>query len=137
MMVSEVRHRHGNSVTILQCARINKSIIYVCKQKAPIYKLSLSKAPKPSKFRVTDIQENQWTFLWYRKGVDLSSRNNFANQAPLKKFLYLYHLLFIGLTSNSFNIKYYYNTNNKKLSQAHLPVCNVISFRGKNFQLTK
>ena len=46
--VSEVKHRHGNSVASLNCAPINKSIIYIMarKEKAPIYKLFRSKAPK-------------------------------------------------------------------------------------------
>ena len=49
------------------------------KQKAPIYKLSCSIAPKNGKFRVADIRETQWSFLWYHTGVDFSSRNKFAN----------------------------------------------------------
>ena len=40
--VFEVKHRHGNSV-----AHVNKSNMYIImrKEKAPIYKLSRSKAP--------------------------------------------------------------------------------------------
>ena len=36
------------------------------KQKAPIYRLPQSKAPKHSKFRLRDIQEKPVIFLWYR-----------------------------------------------------------------------
>ena len=63
--VSEVKHRHGNSVARLQCVRVNKLIIYITmhKQKAPIYMLSHSKAPKHSKFRLTNIQEKPVDFF--------------------------------------------------------------------------
>ena len=45
--VSEVQHKHRNSVASLQRARIIKSIIYIMsKEKAPIYKSSHSKATK-------------------------------------------------------------------------------------------
>ena len=56
--VSKVRHRHGKSVASLQCARTNKSIIYITmhKQKAPF---TICPAPKRSKFSITDIRENQ------------------------------------------------------------------------------
>ena len=46
--VSGVKHRHDNSVATHKCAHANKSIIYIllCKEKAPIYKLSCSIASK-------------------------------------------------------------------------------------------
>ena len=55
--VSEVKHRHGNSVASLECARVNKSIIYTIMRKENVqrkmykrarkmYKLSCSKATK-------------------------------------------------------------------------------------------
>ena len=46
------------------------------KQKAPIYKLLRSKAPKYRKFRLTDIFETN---------VDFSSRSNFANLGSFAK----------------------------------------------------
>ena len=55
---SELEHRHGNSVVGFECARLNRSIIIMQKEKAPIYKLSRSKAPKHSKFAITDMHEN-------------------------------------------------------------------------------
>ena len=62
--VSEVKHRHGNSV-----ASINMSIIYItmCKNKEPIHKLSRSKAPKHS---------NQWSFLRLNKVSPLNNRTS-------------------------------------------------------------
>ena len=62
-MVSEVRHRHGNSVTILQWARIKKSIIYVCKQKAPpCYLHSRSKRSRERRHlgRGREIKREEW-----------------------------------------------------------------------------
>ena len=55
--VSEVKHRHGNSVASLQCAPVDKFIVYITmhKQTTPIYKLSCSKASNT--FRLSDIQE--------------------------------------------------------------------------------
>ena len=55
------------------------------KQIALIYKLSCSKTPKFSKFRVTDIRDKPVNFLWYPTGVDFSSRNNFANLGSFAK----------------------------------------------------
>ena len=62
--VSKVKHRRSNSVASLQRAHINKLFIYVPmrKHKAPIYKLSRSKASKYGKFRLTDIRENPEDF---------------------------------------------------------------------------
>ena len=55
--------------------------IYVTthKRKAPIYKLSRSKAPKTQ--QVANHKPNRKTvdFLWYHTGVYSSSRNNLAN----------------------------------------------------------
>ena len=57
--VSQVKHRHGNSVASLPCAHANKFIIYITihKLKAHIYKLTSIKAPKHSRFRLTDTRE--------------------------------------------------------------------------------
>ena len=30
-------------------------------------------------------EKNQWTFLWHRRGVDFSSRNNFTNLGSFAK----------------------------------------------------
>ena len=81
--IFEVKHRHGNPVISLQCA----SVIHIAmhENKAPIYKLSHSNTPNYSKFRLTDIRENRCTFLWCRTGVDISSRNNFANLGSFAK----------------------------------------------------
>ena len=45
---SEVEHKHGDRVTSIQHARVNRSIIYVTRheRKAPINKLSRRKTPK-------------------------------------------------------------------------------------------
>ena len=55
-----------NSCRSLDYARGNESIIYVtdlCKEKAPICKLSRSKAPKRSKLAVTDIRQKPADFF--------------------------------------------------------------------------
>ena len=52
------------------------------KQKSLIYKLSRSKAPKHSKFSVTDIGGKSLDFLC---GVGFSFRKNFANLGFLAK----------------------------------------------------
>ena len=57
---TEVTHRQGNLVRASpKCALVNKLIIYITmfKEKAPIYKLSRSKAPKHSKFAIIDMWE--------------------------------------------------------------------------------
>ena len=86
--ISEVKHRHSNSVASLQCVCVNKQIILIycnAKQKALICKLLYSKAPKHSKFRVTGKRENPVDFLSYRTGVNFSSRNHFANLGSFAK----------------------------------------------------
>ena len=56
------------------------------KQKAPIYKLLRSKAPKYRKFRLTHIFEtNQLTSFMVPHGRQLSSRSNFANLGSFAK----------------------------------------------------
>ena len=60
--VSEANHRRGNSIASLQCARINKSIIYVTKQTASICKLSRRKTLKRGRFRLTDIRKSPGLF---------------------------------------------------------------------------
>ena len=44
----KLEHRHDYSITSLECARVNKSIIYVTThvRKAPIHMLSRRKTPK-------------------------------------------------------------------------------------------
>ena len=61
-----MNHRHGNSVASLQFWRMIKLIIYLTmhKQKSPIYNLFRSKAAKPGKFRLTDIQAKPVTFFY-------------------------------------------------------------------------
>ena len=46
--------------------------------------------PKHRKSAITDMHKK--LFLLYNKGVDFSSRNNFANFVPLQKFLFLFSL---------------------------------------------
>ena len=49
-------------------------------EKAPIYKLSRSKAPKnTADLPLQTYEKNQWTFILYDTAVDFSSRNNSAN----------------------------------------------------------
>ena len=87
---SELEHRHGNSVVGFECARLNRSIIIMQKEKAPIYKLSRSKAPKHSKFAITDMQEKPVDYFFVSDtGVEFSSSNNFANLVPLQNFPFL------------------------------------------------
>ena len=54
------------------------------KQKAPIYMLSRSKAPKHSKCRLTDIREKPMD-LFNHTGVVFSSHNNFTNIGSFAK----------------------------------------------------
>ena len=68
--VSEVNHRHDNSVANLQRAPVN---IIMKKQGAPIYKLSRSKAPKHRKFRLTDAQEKPADLFAAQHGVDTTN----------------------------------------------------------------
>ena len=56
-------HRHGNSVTSFECARFNKSIIYVTIRKAPINRLFRSKAPKTQQIVITDIKKKPVDFF--------------------------------------------------------------------------
>ena len=45
----------------------------MCKEKAPIYKLSHSKAPKTTAtLPLQTCEKNQWIFLLYNTGVDFS-----------------------------------------------------------------
>ena len=61
-------------------------IITMHKQKVPICKLSLRKAPKHGKFKLTDIREKPVDFiLWCRTGVDLNFPNYFANLSSFAK----------------------------------------------------
>ena len=62
----------------------NRKYIYVS-ERAPIYMLPRSNAPKCSKFKVTDIREKQVDFLWHRTGVDFSSRNNLTKLGSFGK----------------------------------------------------
>ena len=74
--VSEVKHRHGNSVESLQCARVDKLIIYVTmhKQKAPIYKLSRSKVPTTQKIQAyRHTRKNSGSFYGTAKAPTLAS----------------------------------------------------------------
>ena len=54
-----MKHKYGNSVARLQCARGDKIIVRITMhiQKIPIHKLSRSKTLKHSKFTLTDIKE--------------------------------------------------------------------------------
>ena len=53
----KVQHRHDNPVTCLECARVNKSIIYVTtlERKAPINKLSRSKTQQVFEEKTSDF----------------------------------------------------------------------------------
>ena len=66
---------------VLSVARFIELIIYIimCKDKAPMYKSSRSKAPKTANLLLQTCEKNQWLF-WLRSiGVGFSSRNNFFN----------------------------------------------------------
>ena len=67
--VFAVKHRHGNVVTSLL---VNYVYITMHKQRAPIYMLSRSKAPKRSKLTLTDIREKPLDFLWRQTGIYLA-----------------------------------------------------------------
>ena len=61
--------------------------IPLCQEKAPIYKLSRSKAPKTQKTcHYKHEKKSQWTFLLHNMGLDLSSRNNLANLGSFAKY---------------------------------------------------
>ena len=86
--VAEVKYRHGNSVTNLECACVTKSIIYIImhKEKAPIYRLSHSKTPKTPKMCHYNHSRKISVLFWlYDTVVDLSSRNNFSNSGSFAK----------------------------------------------------
>ena len=54
------------------------------KQKVIIYNLSRSKQ-NTANLALQTHEKNQWTFLWYRTGVDLSSHHNIENLGPFAK----------------------------------------------------
>ena len=84
--VAEVKHRHGNSVASLERARVNQSIIYIImRKKAPIYKLSRSKAPKTQKIcHYRHARKTSVPFCVVQHGCRLSAHNNF--KFPCKSF---------------------------------------------------
>ena len=59
--ISELKHRHANSVASVQCARVNKLIIYITmhKQKPLIYKLSRRKTPNKANLGLQAYEKNQ------------------------------------------------------------------------------
>ena len=63
------RYRHSISVTItsLQCARVNKLIVYITMhtQQTHAYKLSRSKVPKHSKLKITYRHTRKTSKLFY------------------------------------------------------------------------
>ena len=83
-----VKHRHDNSVANPKCAHVNRSIVYnmMRKEKAPIHKLSRSKAPLTQQIcHKRQARKTSWPFLLYNTGVDFSFRNNFANVGSFAK----------------------------------------------------
>ena len=66
--VSEVEHRHGNSVASLQYAHVNKSITYntMHKRKTPINMLSRGEAPKTQQnMGYKNKRQTSEVFCWY------------------------------------------------------------------------
>ena len=65
-----MQHRHNYPAASFECARVNKSIIYVDmdKQKAPICMLSRSKAPKTQQITITDMLEKPVDFFMVPHG---------------------------------------------------------------------
>ena len=89
----------------LQYARVNKLIIYITmhKQKAPIYKLSRSKAPKQQILAYRHTRKTSELVLWYRMDVDFS--NNFPNFLVLLqsfRFCIIYDYLVKANTFSTF-----------------------------------
>ena len=63
----------------------NKKYIYAS-EKAPIYMLSRSKAPKRRKFEChKQTRKTSRLFLWHCMGVELSSQNNYTNLSSFAK----------------------------------------------------
>ena len=85
--VSDVKHRHSNSVANLMLI----TYITMHKQKALVYKLSRSKAPKHSKFRLTDIREKPVAFFYVRPST-LARAIILLTQIPFQSFPLLYNL---------------------------------------------
>ena len=81
-------YKAENLITNLKCARVNKLIIYLImrKKKAPIYKLSCSRAPKTLQIcNYKHVRKTRVLFSLFNTGVDLRFRNNFANSGSCSK----------------------------------------------------
>ena len=58
---------------------IENYIIQCLNNKHLFTSLPPSRAPKHSKIELQTYENNQWTVLWYRPGIELNSCNNLAN----------------------------------------------------------
>ena len=86
-----------NSSRSLDSARDHKSIIYlnglwkpieiyIYAKKHPFTSYPAGKNQnKNLNLRLQTYGKNQWAFLWYRSGIDFSSRNNFVNSGSFAK----------------------------------------------------
>ena len=91
-------HKHLTSIAVLT-VQANMSLLYTFQrsmqanknihlwyEKAPIYKLSRSKAPKTQQIcHYKHTRKTSEIFLLFNTGVDFSLRNNFANSGSFAK----------------------------------------------------
>ena len=98
--------------------------IHLFWKKAPIYKLSRSKSPKPQQIRHSrHTRKISGLFLLCNTGVDFSSRNNLANlgsfakvSVPVQFIIPLFACTarpLAQVTISVINNNYNYNSNNK------------------------
>ena len=77
----------SNNIYIFQRSRRANRNIHLCQEKAPIYKLFRSKAPKTQQIcHYRHARKTSGLFLLYNTSADFSSRNNFANLGSFAKF---------------------------------------------------
>ena len=70
-------HKHLTSIAVLT-AHVETSLLYTFQRSMPAIKTQ-----QISHYR--HAKKNQWTFLLYSTGVNISSRNNFANLGSFAK----------------------------------------------------
>ena len=56
----------------------NRKYIYGSEKNHPFTCCPAANHQNAANLALQTFEENQWTFLWHRTGVDFSSRNNFA-----------------------------------------------------------
>ena len=68
--ISEVKHRHGNSVAYLQCACVDMSIIYFTtrKEKDQFTSCPAAKHQNTANLGLQTCEQNQWTFFMVSHG---------------------------------------------------------------------